>query len=379
MLARLVVFGALGAVIAGVTGYVRWSTTTYGVGAGAVRFRTGVFKVSEKSIPVERLQSLDISQGPVQRLFGVRQVRLQAAGSGKTAEILLNALSDSEIAELRAAVAEAPALRGAGAGADAPDAVAPARRLTTGRLLLAGLTSAQIGFLVPIAAGAAGAVDDLSDPLVDWARGGGESVSVGTAAAIVGAILGAAWIVAFVANVVGFGGFALRRHGDRLEIERGYIVRRVASVPVARIQAVRVVDGVLRQPLGMTQLRLETAGYADERADARTLFPLMRRDEVRGFLRELLPELDAPLEPLTPPPGRALPRYIWPPALALAAATAGAAIGAGALGAGRARWPERSGPERSGPPGACCATAPPASPCRPARSSSGREGWLERR
>jgi len=106
------------------------------------------------------------------------------------------------------------------------------------------------------------------------------------------------------------------RRGDRLLVERGWIVRRQSSVPVARVQAVRLIDGIARQPLGMTQLRLETAGYHDERADERTLFPLLRRSEVPAFLEELLPELDAPLAILEPPPPRALRRYVLIPAVA---------------------------------------------------------------
>jgi putative membrane protein len=143
-------------------------------------------------------------------------------------------------------------------------------------------------------------------------------------------VLAAAWLVAFAGTLIGFGGFSIARQGDRLRIERGYVIRRAASVPVARIQAVRLVDGLLRQPLGLTQLRVETAGYADERADAQTLFPLMRRDEVAGFLGEFLPELAAPVDPLTPPPRRARRRYVmWP---ALAGLAAGGALAIGAAG-----------------------------------------------
>src|SRR5688572_32758117 len=46
---------------------------------------TGLLESKVRTIPLDRLQSVDASQGPVQRLFGVQQLRLQAAGTGKEA------------------------------------------------------------------------------------------------------------------------------------------------------------------------------------------------------------------------------------------------------------------------------------------------------
>jgi putative membrane protein len=332
-LIRLLGLGLLAACISAISGYVRWSTTTYAVNEGAARLRSGVFKRTEKAIPVERLQSIDESHGPIQRLFGVQQVRLQAAGSGKEAEIVLNALSRDEAAELRAALAAAPALR---AGAAAGGRAAQVERLTGGQLVLAGLTSAQFGFLVPVAVAASQALDDVAEPLFGWVTAEGESASVAGVAAAVAAVLAAAWLVAFVGTLIAFGGFSVARRGDRLVIERGWIVRRRSSVPVARVQAVRLIDGLLRQPLGMTQMRLETAGYADERAYAGTLFPLLPRRDARRMLEVLLPELAAdPAAALERPPGRAARRYALWPAVAGLAAGGGAAV---ALGPGGGAW-----------------------------------------
>jgi putative membrane protein len=106
-----------------------------------------------------------------------------------------------------------------------------------------------------------------------------------------------------------------------LRIRRGLVQRREATIPVARVHAVRVVEGVLRQPLGLALVRVESAGYAEEAAAAQTLFPLLRRVEVPRLLHELLPELEAPLAPLDPPPARAARRYAAvPTAVGLAVA-----------------------------------------------------------
>jgi putative membrane protein len=163
-----------------------------------------------------------------------------------------------------------------------------------------------------------------------------------------GGLLALAWLLAAAGAIVAFSGFTAVRDGDVLRIRRGLLQRREVTLPVARVRAVRVVEGVLRQPFGLATLRVEVLGFAREAAAARTLFPLLRRAEVEGFLAELLPELADGLDGLEHPPRRARRRYLLPPAatalvaggaaaLVLDAPWALAAVAAG-LGYGELRW-----------------------------------------
>jgi putative membrane protein len=127
-------------------------------------------------------------------------------------------------------------------------------------------------------------------------------------------LLGAAWLLSVAGAVVAFAGIAVSRDRDRLRIRRGLVARREATVPVARVRAVEVVEGVLRRPLRLAALRIEVIGHAKEPAAAQTLFPLLRRAEVREFLDRLLPEMADDIDGLAPPPRRALRRYVLPPA-----------------------------------------------------------------
>jgi putative membrane protein len=138
------------------------------------------------------------------------------------------------------------------------------------------------------------------------------------------ALLVAAWLLSVLGSVVAFSGFTVTREGDRLRIRRGLLARREATVPVERVRAVEVVEGVLRLPFGLAALRMEVIGHAKEAAAAQTLFPLLRREEVRGFLDEVLPELADDLDGFERPPARAARRYALPPA-ALGAVVAAAA------------------------------------------------------
>ena len=305
-LLRAAAFAVIGALGAGVIGTVRWAATVYSVEAEAIRLRRGWLSVKEVEVSFSRVQALDVEQGPVQRLFGVQAVHVQTAGGGAGGEIVLGALAPAEVARLRELV-------GTQAPAPAPEG-AIERRLGTRALLLGALTAGQIGVILPVLAGVAQlsqnafgeesgeeAIRLIPDATGEWVL----------AAAV---LLGAAWLLSVAGAVVAFSGFAVSRDRDRLRIRRGLVARREATVPVARVRAVEVVEGVLRRPLRLAALRIEVIGHAQEPAAAQTLFPLLRRADVREFLDRLLPELADDLDGLARPPRRALRRYVLPPA-----------------------------------------------------------------
>jgi putative membrane protein len=198
-----------------------------------------------------------------------------------------------------------------------------------GGLLVTALTAPQIGVILPIVGGLAAAGDDL------LSRQSGERLldrlpsEAGGIALVVAALAGAAFLLSFLGAIVAFSGFVLVRDGDRLRIRRGLLQRRAASIPLARVHAIDVVESLLRRPFGLATLRVETAGYRSEPAAAQTLVPLLRVASARTLLEEFVPGLAAETGPLQRPPTRARRRYALLPALA------GALVG----GAVTAIWP----------------------------------------
>jgi putative membrane protein len=133
-----------------------------------------------------------------------------------------------------------------------------------------------------------------------------------------------AWLLAIAGTVLAHFGFTLSREGDFLYIKRGLLERREATIPLGRIQAVRVSEGLLRQPFGLASLRVESAGYGEDAGVSAVMFPLLPLGEVQALLREAAPEF-AVSPPLRPLPRRSLRRYVFRacvPALVVAAAGA---------------------------------------------------------
>jgi putative membrane protein len=313
---RGLVFAGLATIGAAVAGWLRWITTTYQVTPDAIRLRRALLSVKETAVPLGRVQSVDSVQGPIQRLLGVVALHVQTAGGGKEGEIVLDAVSPADAEGLRAAVSarrEGPEVP-AGAAA----ASAPTRRLTRGELLVAALTAGQLGVILPALAGASQLLDELlsRDRNLEVEAPGLLPDSVLEWGLAVLALLAAAWLLSVLGAIVAFAGFTVAREPDRLRIRRGLLQRREATVPVARVQAVRLVEGVLRQPFGLATVRVEVAGYASEAAAAQTLFPLLRRRDLQAFLDELLPELADHAGDLRRPPLRARARYVALPGAA---------------------------------------------------------------
>jgi putative membrane protein len=305
----LVLLGALVvAVLAAFWGFLSWRATIYEVAGGVFRLRWGVVQKNERAIPLDHIQSVDTVQGIIQRLFNVVELRIETAGGGASEP-------DASLAALDRAVAEALRREIAGSRREPVETEtsgpAVVRKLETRDLLLAGATSGQIGVALSLIAVASQLFDNfLSQNLAQRLLETFAPRSVTTALLYV-FILGLfAWLLAIGGTVLAYTGFTLSRDGDFLYIRRGLLERREATIPLARIQAVHIMEGLLRQPFGLASLRVESAGYGQDAGVSTTLFPLLPRKEVHGLLLEAAPEF-AVAPPLNALPRRALRRYVF--------------------------------------------------------------------
>lgn len=303
----LVLLGALVvAVFAAFWGFLSWRATIYEVAGGTFRLRWGVVQKNERTIPLDHVQAVDTVQGIIQRLFNVVEVRIETAGGGASEP-------DASLAALDRADAEALRREIEGSRRELVETAGPAvvRKLGTRGLLVAGATSGQIGVALSLIAVASQLFDDiLSESFAQRLVETLAPRSVTTALLYV-LILGLfAWLLAIGGTVLAYKGFTLSREGNFLYIRRGLLERREATIPLARIQAVRMVEGLLRQPFGLASLRVESAGYGEDAGVSTTLFPLLPRKEVQALLLDAAPEF-AVAPPLNALPRRALRRYVF--------------------------------------------------------------------
>ena len=135
----------IGIVASTVLGYWRWWTTTWWVTPEAIHHKSGLVGLKETDVPLTRIQSLDLEQGPVQRLFGVYAAHVQTGGGGAKGEIVLEAVGDDDVRSCGRCSPTGPA--------PVAEAAGPERRLERRMLLVAALTAGQLGVILPALAG----------------------------------------------------------------------------------------------------------------------------------------------------------------------------------------------------------------------------------
>lgn len=312
----LVTGGAILLCLVAVWGFLSWRRFTYRVEDGELRMEYGVLIRSRRFIPHERIQSIDLVESVLHRLFGVVNVQVKTAG-GDDPEGLLTAVSRADAEALRQAlIGEEPDAVGVKAdiGSAEEDTPVCERRITYSELLFAGVTSGSIGIVLSLVGGALSFVDTILPDLdvfgvIDRFFGAGTTVKMIAFVAIMALVI--AWIGAIAGTVIKYFHFRVTRSGDDIIIERGLFARRRSTIPLARVQAVRIVEGVLRQPFGFVSLHVESAGFAGiEEGFTPVLFPLMKRGEAAAFLHEMIPEFAQTASDLERLPRRARRRFV---------------------------------------------------------------------
>lgn len=69
-------------ILAYVAIHLRYDTTWYVMTDRSLRIRRGIWVIHEMTFTFENIQNVKVSQGPVQRLFGISDLLVETAGSG---------------------------------------------------------------------------------------------------------------------------------------------------------------------------------------------------------------------------------------------------------------------------------------------------------
>jgi putative membrane protein len=272
--------------------------------------RSGVLNRQNRVIPLARVQNVEVRQSLVQRLAGVAELRVETAGSGLQAEAHLSVLGIGEAQALRGellarrrahASLSAPAADAEGAkataDADARPAAPPLAQLSTWDVLLAGATANEAGVIAAALAGLLQFADDLPGGIIETMaeraieRMEGAVVLLGAIGVVLFLLLG--WLISIAGAVVRYHGFTLAVDGGEMRKRYGLLTVHEASVPLQRVQAIRVEETFLRRWLGLASLMIETAGGSPGQAGGAEAFvPIARRREVGRLVRGIFGEAD---------------------------------------------------------------------------------------
>lgn len=279
-----------------------------------LRLEYGVLVRKKRYIPFERIQTVQISAGIIQRIFGLVKLQVETAGGGKQAEVVLAALQGDKAAELRG-ILQTRNTETAVSSVEEGDTLQE-HHLSKRLLLLLASTSNGIGVVLSFLLLIISQLHDFFPQLIVWTKvqGAAENVIAGRISIIVIAILLLflmAWTLSLVGTIITYGNFVLVREGNNIKISKGLIERKQLTIPVKRIQAIKVVESILRQPFGLVSLQMVSISNTGERGEGNILFPLLPRSKVLVFLQNVIPEFSMPLE-VESLPARSRRYYIVP-------------------------------------------------------------------
>lgn len=263
---------------------VRWWRFGWQITDDALVIEQGLLQRQRRVVPLERIQSVEAVRQLRHRLFGVTGLRVEAVGGNET-QGQLDALSPAEAARLRADLLRrrraGPATpSGVEEGATEPDEGAETlARVTAGQLVVAGLTGGRVGVVAALLGFASQFFAEQTTAMVETASDFVGAQGLQGVLLAVALFAAAVFVLSVGATVLTFWRFTLTRDERNLYTSRGLLDQRTGTIPLHRVQTVRVEENLVRRWLGRAAVRVEVAGQAGDAADATGMaLPIGSRD-----------------------------------------------------------------------------------------------------
>ncbi|WP_236687157.1 PH domain-containing protein [Ornithinibacillus californiensis] len=297
--------------IIAIASFVSWQRFTYHVEGDELKLEYGVFIRKKRYISKNRVQSIDLTQNLLHRIFKLVKVEIETAGTGAEAEASLNAVTLMQGKALRT---ELKTLGEVEQLEENHEEKHPARTITRKRLIITGATSGSIGVILAIAGAVSSELSrfipsDFYDNAYSWVVGLGIIILV---MMIIGVFI-LLWVLGIVGTIIKYWNFTIEKVEEDIVITCGLLEKKHITIPMKRIQAVGYVESLIRQPLGYATVIAEIAGGSNQKGEdfSTVLFPIMKKSEIDNFLTELLPNYTVNQTDFTKLPKRSAKYYLF--------------------------------------------------------------------
>ncbi len=301
-------------------GILTWIRFTYRIEEGELRIESGIFVKKKRYIPFERIQSLDFSEGILQRPFGLVKVKVETAGSSSLteAEAVLTAITKEEAKSIQDTLSLVKGGQTTMQIVDDEETI-PVKneenlyQITPSQLILLATTSGGVGVILSAIVAFIFQFDELI-PFKKVYSGFQHFIANGIVFVSLAALFVflVAWILAFINTLLKFANFTVQKIEGDLIISRGLLEKRQITIPLNRIQGIRISENLIRQPLGLATVYVESAGGSMDKESQSTIMvlPIVKKQEISQLLQTILPDYDLNPE-IVPVPKRAWQRYMF--------------------------------------------------------------------
>lgn len=297
--ASFIIFGVL-LIVFFVTGIIKWRRFEYWFEDDELRIEYGLFVKKKRYIPFDRIQSLDYTEGILHRPFKLIKVKVETAGSSsaKKSEAELTAITKDAAERIEMEIAEAKNRRKTipveeeVLHVEEQVHVKSIFTLSVKDLLLLATTSGGVGVIL---SGAGIFLSQFSDMIpYQWMY---EEVSgfikYGLVIVAIVIFLGfvAVWGLSVAMTFFQYYGFSVTLDERDIVITRGLLEKKRMTVPLNRVQSVRIIESPVRQLFGYAAVVIDSAGGGGAEGAKINLFPLVKKTTITRSLQEIFPDL----------------------------------------------------------------------------------------
>lgn len=285
-----------------VSSLIKWRRFEYWFEDDELRIASGLFVKKKRYIPFERIQSLDHTEGIFHRPFNLVKVKVETAGGASEVKAELTAVTKAAAERVEHEMLAAKRRKqtqaiGEGLEKDTIDDIhhvptKPIFSMTTKDLLILATTSGGIGLIV---SGTLLFLSQLAEaiPYERMFERISHYITQGFVIIILAVMIGlfVVWLISVAMTFFSYYQFTVRLVEDDIIITRGLLEKKSATIPLNRVQAVRVIENPFRQLFGYATVVIDNAGGGIGEGATINLFPLIKRSMISGPLKEIFPEL----------------------------------------------------------------------------------------
>lgn len=288
---------------------ISWFRHTYQLDNSVLRIESGVFIRKKRYISFDRMQSIDISEGILQRMFGLVRLQIETAGGNlhDGAEAVLSAISKKDAVFLQASFT---AYKKTGQLEITPFST-PLYQMTTYQLFLLSFTSGGFGVAVSVIIAFLSQLDDFVSIKKIFGRislaSGGPFQTIVFFLVVFFFI----WVVAMIRTLLKYANFSVLKSGNELVISQGLLEKRQITIPINRIQAVHLKESIVHQWTGNASVFLESAGGTSIHSEGSSilLMPMVKVKQLNLMIELFLNDYHLSSD-FKPVPKRSLLRYM---------------------------------------------------------------------
>lgn len=290
---------------------ISWKNNVYSFDENSMSIREGVIKRKSRDIPSDKIHTMDIDSKFIQRLFGIVTLRIDTASGGKEAEVCL-VLSKNEAENIKKVLfnecikenekeekaqiqqkCEKFLIKNNQYKATIIDLVITAM---TSKYILGGIffifaLYGKINDMLP--KDVRNRVNDFEDRS---AEGIIASKSIKIIIVFILAVIVITFIISVIATVIRYYDFTVTRINNKINITYGLLDKKSVIIPVHRIQSVSIVEGMLKKPFDAVTINVQSIGYGKEKGESTMLCPLLKKNKIDKFFKEVLTEITPEFE-----------------------------------------------------------------------------------